>query len=409
MKKLLYYPFLILFGLGIFSACDNLDDVEPEINNLFLDNSELVTTYTSSYINKFINMAMFEYPELAALKNKMNLDVEVYKITYNTKFNNKNVKASGIVCLPKQEGEYPILNYNNGTNTLHSNAPSENPSDNLFQLLEMTSSNGFIVAIPDYIGFGSSEDMFHPYLHKESTIKSITDMFYAIKEFVRDNDNVSFNDEIYISGYSQGGWTAIQMQKAIENDDKLEFKIKASACGAGPYNLTTVTDHIVNQEEYSQPYFLGYLLNSFTNLGMTTNITDILQEPYASRLASLYNGSNSGGEINEQLTTNTTQLFTPEFISSWKTDDKYASFREMLAANSVTAYNTSIPTKLMHGTEDTYVPQQVTNEIYNTFMELGVSSTLVKNVELTDHNHKTGIIPSGLTSVLWFIEMKDSD
>jgi hypothetical protein len=36
--------------------------------------------------------------------------------------------------------------------------------------------------MPDYLGFGSSDNMFHPYLHKESTVQTVLDMLRAVDE-----------------------------------------------------------------------------------------------------------------------------------------------------------------------------------------------------------------------------------
>ncbi|NQU87518.1 MAG: hypothetical protein HQ541_17330, partial [Mariniphaga sp.] len=77
------------------------------------------------------------------------------------------------MCIPIGTDAYPLLSFQNGTNTLHANAPSVNPDWELYRFLEAVSSTGFVLAIPDYIGFGSTEEKFHPYLDKESTIQCV--------------------------------------------------------------------------------------------------------------------------------------------------------------------------------------------------------------------------------------------
>ena len=85
--------------------------------------------------------------------------------------------------MPKTAGDYPILCFHNGTNTENRLAPTENPTNELFSILESVSSLGFIVVIPDYIGFGASSQRTHPYLIAEPTTQSILDLIRAVKEF----------------------------------------------------------------------------------------------------------------------------------------------------------------------------------------------------------------------------------
>ena len=98
------------------------------------------------------------FPHLSRpLMSKIEYTVQVYKIEYSTKFQGDDVVASGLVCVPQGDGEeeFPVMTYHNGTNTEHSNAPSENPGNILYKSLQFMASTGFIVAIPDYLGFGS--------------------------------------------------------------------------------------------------------------------------------------------------------------------------------------------------------------------------------------------------------------
>lgn len=404
------YFFLLLFAIV---ACDSGHaDVEgPVIENEYLVKSELHKNYSATEINGFISLALLIYQdqkeELEKLRDYINSGVKVYKIIYNTEFGGETIQASGLVCMPDKAGAYPILSYQNGTNTLHESAPTENPDSQLFQILEMMGSTGFIITLPDYLGFGESDQMFHPYLHKTSTVQTITDMLRAVKEMTEADDNIEFNKDLYISGYSQGGWATMCLQKAIETQYSDEFNLRASVCSAGPYSLLTLNEYIIELAEYPMPYFVGYIFNSFLNLGLPTTIDEVFQQPYADRIPGLYDGSNSGSEINGQLTTSVSDLLTADYISGWNTDSKFISVTTMLDENTVRAYNTKTPTLLMHGTSDDYVPPVVTEEIYNAFMNIGVSDDLVRYVPLAGMDHGDGIIPSGLASISWFIELKN--
>lgn len=347
-----------------------------------------------------------QYPEMSAIRNRVEYGIQVYKITYYTTLQGEPQVASGLVCVPMAEGPFPMMSYQNGTNTLHSNAPSENPNRDLYLMLESVASTGFVIAIPDYIGFGSSDNMFHPYLHKESTVQTVVDMLRAVKELTENYLDVSVTRDLYITGYSQGGWATMAVQKAIETEYSSEFNLKASACGAGPYDLSYINEYILGQETYPMPYFTGYMFDSYQKLEViTTPVDSVFREPYAGEISTLYDGTLSGEEINEELTTVVADLFTGNYIANYETDTIFTSLRETLVENSVEAWATSIPTRIYHGTEDSFVPKEVSIAIYDDFQTEGANQ--VELFLLPGLEHTTGIVPSGLASVQWFLELTE--
>ena len=404
MKNSLFIRlFLLITLIYTFSGCDlNNDNKVPEDN--YLVDYVKHKTYTVAEIKGVLNMYVVVYPELQTIIDNVQHGVEVYKITYKTKFKGKEVIASGLVSVPLTSGSYPILSYQNGTNTLHSDAPSVDPDDVLFQMLEFVASTGFIVAVPDYLGFGSSANMFHPYYDKKSTNESITDMLWATKEMANNYLQVVPKNDLYIMGYSQGGWSTMQLQKHIEENYSSEFKLRASACGAGGYDVRYINDYILAQTEYPMPYYIGYIFNSGINLGEITNPTkDVFKSPYSERILTLYNGTKSGDEINAQLTTKTADLFTTEYRTGANTNVKFASVINSLEKNSISAWKTNVPTMILHGTADTYVPYQGSEKIYNDFLAKGVSKSTVTLVPFPGLGHTSAILPSGVTSINWFI------
>ncbi len=409
-KRFLQIPlYFLLLTLVLISCNSGLDDVEvPESENDYLIETELVESYPLLFIQTFLQLAATEYPEIEEFNDQFISGVDVYKIVYNTEFNGETIKASGLVCLPTSSGTYPVLSYQNGTNTLHDAAPSVDPNNELFSVLEMMSSTGFIITIPDYLGFGESDNMFHPYLHKESTVQTVTDMLKAVDEFIDGKEEISTDHDLYIAGYSQGGWATMAMQENLNKQNSTNFNLKASACGAGPHNLITINEYVTGLEEYTMPYFLGYIFNSYINIGLTTTYDEVFQQPYADRIPTLYDGSKTGVQINDQLTNVVSDLFTDEYLSGWNTSATFSPVVDYLEENSIEAWATTTPTMLLHGTADELVPPIVTENLYNDFISEGVSSSLVTRVELEDMSHTSGILPSGLASIIWFISLREA-
>lgn len=404
MKNILLLRFILfVFLISVFSGCDLDDDNKVPEDNYIVDFVKH-KTYTVDEIKARLSLFVAIYPELKIISDNLKYGVEVYKITYKTKFDGKDIIASGMVAVPITSGSYPILSYQNGTNTQNSNAPSVNPDYEMYQLIEYVASTGFIISVPDYLGFGASSTMFHPYYDKKSTVESITDMLWAVKEMANNYLQVVPKNDLYVMGYSQGGWSTLQLHKYIEENYSSEFNLKASACGAGGYDVRFINDYILEQTEYPMPYYIGYMINSFVKLGDVTNPTsDIFKSPYSERILKLYDGKNSGDEINAQLTTKIADLFTAEYRSSVNTSVKFASVVSTLSKNSIAAWKTNIPTMILHGTADNYVPYKGSENLYNDFLAKGVAAGKVTFVPIPGGDHGTSIIPSGVASLTWFI------
>ncbi len=406
--------FLIAFLLTVFFAgCDlsnNGDDEDPQPTDEYLLTYEEHVSYSSLIIKALIENFLPAYPELGDILNDIEHGVTVYKITYTTTFNDEEIIASGLVSVPFTQGiEFPILSFQNGTNSLHREAPSVKPDSEFYLLLEFLASTGFVVSIPDYLGFGASDQMFHPYLDKESTVQTVIDMTRAVKELINNHLDTEISDDLYINGYSQGGWATMQLQKEIEEKYSSEFNLVASACGAGPYDLNYINSYILQQTTYPEPYFVGYIYNSYIQLGSITNpASDVFNSPYNERIMSLYDGTLSGDEINAQLTTSVAGLFTADYIQNY-TNEKYSSVTTSLISNSIEAWKTVTPTMIIHGTDDSFVPTKVSENIYLDFRAKGVTSDQITYVSIPDADHESAIIPAESAALKWFIELKNGE
>jgi pimeloyl-ACP methyl ester carboxylesterase len=406
MKNFKFYHTYLLFFVfaGLFlNSCKDTNTPEPKSYENYISN-ELKSQITSQEaVANFVKVA----PEAAAISALIRYDVEVSKITYKTIFKDKNIQASGLVCFPKAAGNYPILSFQNGTNTLYSEAPSVNSGNDMFAVMESLTAMGFIVVIPDYIGFGASANLPHPYLDAKSSTQSILDMIRATKEYSTDDKVLAKpTKDLFIFGYSQGGWATMQLQKTIEKDYSSEFNLIASSCGAGPYSIEYMNKYIVDQIDYPMPYFLAYLLNSYVAIGAFTNpLTDFIQAPYAAKIPGLFDGKHSGGAINAELTTQMANFLTPEYRVGYATDAKYAGVRSAFLSNSITAWNAKTPMKLFHGADDDLIPPGISQKMLADFKTAGMSDSQIQLVIIPNVGHTTGVYPTGMQTILWFLSL----
>jgi hypothetical protein len=231
VKSFCRISFVVLLSAVLASSCRK-DSSEPDYS--YYVSKELLTTYSESFANNLIDIASVLFPDAGELKQYISSGADLYKLIYKTTVNGEKILASGIVCFPEEPGEYPVLSFQNGTNTRHSKAPSEEPGDYGYQMIEMISSMGYIVVIADYPGFGESSDIPHPYLVAEPTVRSLVDMLYAVREMDgTELPEISVLNEYYLLGYSQGGWATLQLHKALELEYNADFRLEGSSCGAG--------------------------------------------------------------------------------------------------------------------------------------------------------------------------------
>ncbi len=405
INKIIRIAGLVLIISAVAVSCTK-DDNAPDYN--YFVSKELSQAFTKSEISNIISFASGSIPEVNVLKPLFSREVNVYKIVYNTTILGEKTEASGLVCVPGLPGEYPVLSFQNGTNTLNSQAPSQVGINNPYLLVEIIASMGYIVVIADYPGFGKSLKVPHPYLVTEPTVRSLTDMFFAVNEFAEfELPGITLKNEYYLLGYSQGGHATLALHKALELEFNNDFNLKGSACGAGPYDVYDLLNRIMNSSSYPMPVYLGYILNSYTSYNQITNpVSDILNEPYASRIKNLYTGLLSSDYINSQLSTSIPILIKPEFLSGFSSSQKYLSLRNALIKNSISGWHTYKPLLLVHGSKDTHVNPVSTENIYSSMIQAGSSPFVCKKVIIPDADHSDALIPFMIQGIIYLNSLR---
>lgn len=394
----------ILAILLVFMSCSG--DKETDYN--YFVSKESVASYSIPYINTLLDGAEGFFPEIGAVRPYVEHPVDIYKVVYRTEAGGKEISASGLVCVPGEDGEYPVLSFQNGTNTLNASCPTEFPSSPMYQFVEFIASMGFVVVIADYPGFGESDGIPHPYLVREPTVRSIVDMLFTVHEMDEEElQDVTVSDDVYLAGYSQGGWATLALHEAIENDYSGQFNLKGSVCGAGPYDLTVLFESMTGLSSYPMPVYIGYIINAYTEYDQFTNpVSDLLREPFASDLGGLYNGQKDFGEINSYLTTSVPDLFTPEFLEGIWTDQKFSSVRASLESNSVEGWKTDVPLYFLHGGGDTSVDPITTESIYDAMIAAGTQAQICKKEILPGLDHGDAVIPAMMKGLEFLISLK---
>lgn len=381
--KISKYPVIIL--LSVLVSCSSDDTEGPGSVRNYLVSSEFVST---SFGSQTASLAA-----LAGLVNASSLfvnDFQTYKIEYKTDYLGEEIVASGLISFPSDGRSYPFISMQHGTIAADAGAPSTNPSDNV--VFSAIASAGYITIVPDFIGFGSSVDKVHPYYFEEHIAMPIIDMIRAAKEFLDEKD-IPHDNDLFLAGYSEGGYATMVTHKLIESDFSNEFNLIASAPAAGGYDIKDFQEYFFSLETYHQPFYMAFVGLSYETVLGTSLIPEIFNEPYASQIPDLFDGSNSGSEINAELTTNLSDLLTANFLNNFETDPKFAEVKNAFIANSPVNWIPKAPIYMYHGTADITVPFDNSVVTYDKLIAGGASPSLVTFTSLEGKTHATGAIP----------------
>jgi len=391
----------ILFLLSLLYACERSE----EFDHIYLVDHSLIRSYTASNIINSLAIIENLYPEIATLADRIEKDVKIYSISYRTFFQGREVIASGLVSLPDAGGSYPVISFQNGTNTCHSNAPTADPNSLLYSLLNMNSGLGFIIAIPDYLGFGKSEEILHPYHHTESSNQVIRDMIFAVEELSDYIKGVDVNKELYLMGYSQGGWATLAVLKDLENNLPGGYNLMAASCGAGAYDPVDFTHYILSLEEYPSPFYLPYYIESRRQNNIIDDPPDLFfKEPYATLIPGLFDGSLCNSELNSQLTTSIPDLLKENLLTGFDSSDNFIQLRSELDASVISPWEVKTPVLFAHSNGDENVPFSQSLKMYNDLLDAGTEESILDFLELDGLLHNEAIIPWGIATLAWFTD-----
>ncbi|MBN2214563.1 MAG: alpha/beta fold hydrolase [Bacteroidales bacterium] len=398
----------VFFVLSMFfSSCEK--DKE-ELHYDYLVSSEKLKTIKVEQARAVFNLLSSSVPDAKGIIDSAVYDIQVYKVVYKTLFKGSEIKASGIISVPDASGNFPLLSFQNGTNTLHANAPSQSLLDPVFTLLQSLSSFGYITLIADYLGFGESAEILHPYFHRESSDASVADLIHACDElFINDKIKALDDGRLFLMGYSQGAWATLSALKTMENESYFTKEIIAASCGAGAYDVFEVAKYIFQLETYPSPLYLPYFIESHIRNGLLNeSLQKYFNEPYAGLIPGLFDGSNSSRDINARLTDSVALLVTAGLRKNFETGSDYQSLRNELSVNSIDAWPSNTKLMFFHGEADDDVPAFESRHIYDDFIKKGLSDSQVQLVTIDSLDHDSGLIPWGLSTITWFNELKSN-
>lgn len=232
----------------------------------------------------------------------------------------------------------------------------ECPSES-FPLEGILASKGYAVVIADYIGFGLTSNMVHPYMHTASTARSVVDMALAVKPYLEYIGKKPESEEVILVGYSQGGSTTMAVMKMIQDNYSDVFPIKKVYAGGGPYDLNATFDLSMEEDVTGIPCAIPMIVQGISvgeelNLDMADFFQPKLLENYQDWINSK---RYTVGQINKLMGAKALhELMTPEGRD--KTSANTARLYKALLLNSTLNFTPRAPIYMMHSRQDRTVP-----------------------------------------------------
>ncbi len=300
--------------------------------------------------------------------------VTIYIMEYmTTNLKGESTLASGAVIIPQPIlGEFSIVSFQSVTTVSRSSVPS---SGDLEQILVgmLFSGDGYLAVMPDMVGLGSSTE-FHPYLIADISATTVIDLLRSVVHWSM-TEPWSVSHDVYLAGYSAGGYVTMATHRAIEANNSNEFKIAASAPMAGPYDLSGVMfEFMLRREPYGQPYLLPYILMSYNQAyDLYESPSDFLASPYDTTLPPLFDGTHSSSEINAAMPKIPVQIIRSDVLQRVKEDENHKMIQR-LRENDLINWSPRSPIRLYHCAADALVPIENSQ---NAARKFGSIATLI--------------------------------
>jgi pimeloyl-ACP methyl ester carboxylesterase len=363
----------LLFSIGIlFGSCKKETDPTPAgPENPYLVSSNLIGTYQPADLSRRLG-------NIPGVSLFTRFPVKVYKITYRTvDAAGTEVQASGAAVVPVMNHPAALLSHQHGTITSESGAPSNyGNSSEVWSAGTVLASSGYVVSAPDYLGYGAAKNISHPYEHRATLASASRDMLRAVRELCV-TEKVALNGQLFLTGYSEGGYATMSLHKLLEEGHADEFTVTASAPPPGAYDKTEFAKYILNSD---QPLsfintYLWVLQTYNTVYGLNRPFSYYLNEPYATQVQQTARGQR-GPEPAEAVCAG---------FKAAVLDGTDASCSRPLPINDVYDWKPTAPVALFHGTDDDFVTLLQLQHAYDAMRRRGATQVELRPIQGGNH------------------------
>ncbi len=243
----------MLLLLLAYSACKKEDPIAPQARGTLIGVEQKRQLSLSEVVDNVDELS---------ISPTARYGVTLYNLTYRTECKGRQIDTKGLLMLPDQIDTVYLIAYFHGTQlpldlgniyTPDNAIPSNyNGGKTNFQEVRNMglswASAGYVVFMPDYIGFGSTRNQEHPYLNYPEMFKANIDGLLATKTFLSDK-GLHYDNRLFLTGWSQGGGAALSAHRYIQQEYAAQFTIVASSGLSGPYHFSRFVAEILSRKD----------------------------------------------------------------------------------------------------------------------------------------------------------------
>jgi hypothetical protein len=279
----------------------------PPVHGTLLQNPPHFVALVSAP-NLLLNLGSTSLQALAALSVTPVCDAAIFHLDYTTLGGVGEATVAGGALMvpagtdPRCHGARPIVLYAHGTSTDR----NFDISDLVVQknaegavLAALFVSQGYIVVAPNYAGYDTSTLPYHPFINAKQQSGEMIDALSAARIALPAMQTTlpSDNGQLFITGYSEGGFVAMATHRAMQ---LASMTVTASAPMSGPYAIAAFDDAVFGGEVNGGApisatlQIIGYQ-NAYGNIyGVPT---DVFSPQYAGGIETLLPSTSTRSEI----------------------------------------------------------------------------------------------------------------
>jgi len=339
--------------------------------------------------------------------------LDLYKVSYRSRDEkNRAVVLTGLVVLPRGGAPNGLVIFNHGTLVNSALAPSRftgktNASEAELATLAFA-SGGYAVAMPDYLGLGDHQGA-HPYPLGAANSLSAVDII-APARTVAMRQNTEVGSRLFVSGYSEGGATAMWTVRDLERKSGAGYDVTAAALASGSYDLSDTTRKWLiasptDQAEFVIRLYLTSYMAYYFHKSSGVKLTDYFKPSMAFTISQAFKGNISDENVIKRLAlaavlmrskNSLDNVITTRFKKALETlDTSDPVIREMQKSD---CYDWSPRTKmlLISLQSDKVVDPANTEKTMRTMRQRGVSADTLRQflIKDTSLNHITAVAPA---------------
>lgn len=370
-------PLLVMICLISATSCQDdeghLEPVPYQVLDSILSIRDItVDEVQESMIAMIGEAGLDEERVIAPYKQQIDMAIlrarkyKAFTVSYHTVDpNGLPVVASGVVYYPNSGTPRGIIEA-----ISFSKEKDKCASKRLVNLQLAIGMAGFIILVPDQIGYGSTESQPIPFFYNENTARVSADFRLAATELVRNVYGRQMPQWTLVTGISLAASEAWALARYYHTHPEMGVQVSQIWIAGGIYNPMAVLEQQLNTQ-YAEYAFIPnvlYSINHYDGLGL--NLEEIFKGELRNHYEEWCTGYMPLTEVSTILGPDLGQYLNLDFFNEENPD--YLKLKTSIERLSIpNDWIPSCPVHIYHGRNDTWVPFEASQELVNYLRSVG--------------------------------------